>query len=76
MDNELDRHSPISDVLKLLFEGHQNLTDLEYCYDHRSVDILSEKSIHKEEVEVIINLLSHTKLSAVEIADILEEHNV
>lgn len=65
VDNTLDRHSPLTDVVRCLLTAIQNLSDNEYVYQ----DDPKSTNIHTEEVEVIINHLSHGNLSAIEISD-------
>ena len=67
-DNELDRHSPLADVIECMLSAIQNLSDNEYIYKDDSADT----NIHTEEVQVIINQLRHSNVDAIEVTDTME----
>ena len=67
-DNELDRHSPLSEIIKCMLVAVQNLSSNEYIYQ----DDEAGTNISIEEVNVIINQLSHSNVDAIEIADYME----
>jgi hypothetical protein len=60
IDTELDRHSPLHEIIECLFVAIQNLSSNEYIYK----DDDDGTNIHSEEVQVVINLLSHSGVSA------------
>lgn len=64
-DRELDRHTPLHEVIRCIQLAVKNLSDNEYIY----ADDDACTNINHEEVGVIINLLSHIKCSAVDISD-------
>jgi len=64
-DTELDRHSPLADVIECMLIAVQNLSDNEYIYK----DDAADTNIHTEEVQVIINQLRHSNVDAIEVAD-------
>ena len=65
MDSDLDRHSPLTEILQCLLASHRSFTDNEYIYHENT-------AISLEEINVIINLLSHSNADAVEISDLMQ----
>ena len=68
---ELDRHSPLWQVVELLLRSHENLMpDSDYCFSHDSGPPIPEDSINREELQVIINHLKHgNEWSAIQYSD-------
>ena len=57
---EFDRHSEPWEVMKLLYDGLRQITELENCYNH-APGKLPEDSIANEEVEAMIHNLMPEK---------------